>query len=159
MGPKIEENRVLDGNMWSEHSEIMSDGFLRPENGREKLRQTLYMYPKGLGAKLSPTSLKGPPMAYRGQGSKSKFPAADKYYWHHGGYRSAAIWNRWNGALNSHFVMQPLGGSNGCIANTLIYVLNMLVIACCGNNTKTTQTISYHSQKTNAILSEFRSRP
>ena len=41
----------------------------------------------------------------------------------------------------------------------LLYVLNMLVIACCVNNTKTTQTISYHSQKTSAILSEFGSGP
>jgi hypothetical protein len=34
----------------------------------------------------------------------------------------------------------------------LQYVLNMLVIACCETTLKTTQTISYHSQKTSAIL-------
>jgi hypothetical protein len=37
----------------------------------------------------------------------------------------------------------------------LLYILNMLVLACCGNNTKTTQTISYHSQRTRAILGEL----
>jgi hypothetical protein len=34
----------------------------------------------------------------------------------------------------------------------LQYVLNMLVIACCETTLKTTQRISYHSQKTSAIL-------
>jgi hypothetical protein len=40
-----------------------------------------------------------------------------------------------------------------------IYVLNMLVIACCGNNTKTTQTISYHSQNKRLAQSLVSSGP
>jgi hypothetical protein len=41
----------------------------------------------------------------------------------------------------------------------LLYVLNMLVIACCETTLKPHKQISYHSQKTSAILSEFGSGP
>jgi hypothetical protein len=41
----------------------------------------------------------------------------------------------------------------------LLYVLNMLVIVCCETTLKPHKQISYHSQKTSAILSEFGSGP
>jgi hypothetical protein len=44
---------------------------------------------------------------------------------------------------------------DGAETARLIYVSNMLVIACCDFNTITTQTISYHSKRIAQSFSEF----